>query len=115
MLAPRIQLPRLSLSKSGALALRQFAVALVQMGANSSASTVDEVEERAVISRRAAVLAQPSPLAEAALLSHQVILLSWVELRRRARVHPNPRARPLRSGTTNAYRATVARFRLRSY
>ena len=43
------------------------------------------MEECAVVSRRESVLAPPSPLAEAAPVQHQVILLSWVELRRRAR------------------------------
>ena len=52
------------------------------------------MEEGAVASRRAVVPAQPRPLAEAAPAPHQVILLGWVELRRRARAHRHLRPRP---------------------
>ena len=64
---------------------------------------------------QAVVLAQPSPLAEAAPVPHQVVLLSWVELRRRARAHRNLLPAPLRSTTTatNIARAIVGRIRLR--
>ena len=55
--------------------------------------------ECAVVSRRAVVLAQPSPLAEAALPPQQVILLSWIELRRLARAHRHPGVRQLRGAT----------------
>ena len=47
----------------------------------------DKEKECAVITRKAVVLAQPTPPAEAALVPHQVIL-GWIELRRRARLPP---------------------------
>ena len=60
-------------------------------------------------------LLSPFNLQKPHFVPHQVLFLSWVELRRRARAHRNPCGKSLRGATrtTNIARATVARFRLR--
>ena len=89
------------------LLLRVLIETLLQLGRLAAfATAVDEIR-----SREAVVLALPSPLVEAALVPHQIFLLSLVELRRRVRAHRNLRPTKLRgeTTTTNIARATNGR------